>query len=86
MAHLVSNNQTLAVQHLVDELFANVLYDEEPFFISDEATLWAVSMSDTHEILERIRSYYKVPIAMSDTKQPLWQLLIFLEERRSPQR
>jgi len=71
------------VKGLADELFEHVLYDEEPIFISDEATLWGVSMSDVEEVLERFRKYYGVPLSLEETRQlPLWKLLRLLDERR----
>ena len=71
------------VSGLADELFAHVLYDEEPIFVSDEATLWGVSMSDADEVLERLRKYYGVPVSLEETQeQPLWKLLQILDTRR----
>jgi hypothetical protein len=71
------------VSGLADELFKHVLYDEEPLFISDEVTLWGVSMGDVDEVLERCRNYYGVPVTLEETQQqPLWKLLRMLDERR----
>lgn len=71
------------VSGLANELFEHVLYDEDPLFVSDEAILWGVSMSDQNEVLERIRRFYGVPISLEETKQfRLWQLLRLLNERR----
>jgi hypothetical protein len=71
------------VRGLADELFKHVLYDEEPLFVSDEATLWGVSMSDVNEVLERCRKYYGVPISLEETQQlPLWKLLRLVDDRR----
>ena len=65
-----------------DELFEHVLYDEEPLYVSDEATLWGVSMGDVDEVLERCRNYYGVPVTMEETQQPLWKFLRMLDDRR----
>jgi hypothetical protein len=71
------------VSGLAEELFEHVLYDEEPLFVSDEATLWGVSMSDVNEVLERCRKYYRVPISLEETQRlPLWKLLRLVDERR----
>jgi len=35
------------------EFFEKVLSDEEPVFVSDEATIWDVSMTTADELLER---------------------------------
>ena len=37
------------IPELTQEFFEHVLYDEEPLFISDEATIWDVS----HDISRR---------------------------------
>jgi hypothetical protein len=41
------------VSREAQEFFEKVLYDEEPLFVSDEATLWGVWMGDVDEVLER---------------------------------
>ncbi len=60
---------------LIKELFEHVLYDEEPLFISDEATIWDVSMAVPEDLLSRVSQYYGKPLSMDDLKQPLWKLL-----------
>jgi hypothetical protein len=77
------DTQIRKVSGLVTEMFQKVLYDEEPLFVSDEATLWAVSMSDPNDVLERFQKYYRVPLSFEETQQlPLWKLLLMIEERR----
>ena len=82
MLQFGANAEMSKVRGLTDELFQNVLCDEEPFFISDGATLWGVSMSDPDEILDRCSRYYEVPVSLEDTREPLWKLLRALDERR----
>jgi hypothetical protein len=82
MAEFSQDVETSKVQGLVDELFEHVLYDEEPLFVSDEATLWGVSMSDAEDVLERCRKYYGVSVSMADTQLPLWRMLLALDARR----
>ncbi len=84
MLEFSPNTEMSRVKVLADELFKYVLYDEEPIFVSDEATLWAVSMSDVDAVLERIRKYYGVSLSLKETQQfPLWKLLRLLDERRT---
>lgn len=84
MAEFSPNTEMSRVKALADELFEHVLYDEEPIFISDEATLWGVSMSDVDAVLERVRKYYGVSLSLEETQQfPLWKLLRLLDERRT---
>jgi hypothetical protein len=83
MLEFSPNAEMSRVSGLAEELFEHVLYDEEPIFVSDEATLWGVSMSDVDDVLERCRKYYGVPISLEETQQlPLWKLLCVLDERR----
>jgi len=64
------------------EFFEKVLSDEEPLFVSDEATIWDVSMSTADDLLERCSRYYGKPLTVQDLKQPLWKLLRQLNEGR----
>ena len=68
---------------LVQEFIQHVLYDEEPFFISDEAKIWDVSTSTPQELLKRCSDYYGMPVSLEDLKQPLWKLLLLLSKRRA---
>lgn len=83
MAEFSPSTEMSKISALADEFYANILYDEEPLFVSDEATLWGVWMGDVEEVLDRCRGYYRVPVTMEETQQlPLWKLLLLLDERR----
>jgi len=81
-----SDTEIRKIAELLDELFVHVLYDEEPLFVSDEATIWDVSMADPEELLKRMSAYYGNPVSIEDLKQPLWKLLRQLhnQHRSSP--
>ena len=68
---------------LAREFFENVLYDEEPLFVSDEAKVWDVSMSSPEELASRCARYYGVSVSMEHFNRPLWQLLHFLNANRA---
>jgi len=68
------------IPELTREFFEHVLYDEEPLFVSDEATIWDVSMSTTQELISRCRKYYKKTVSVADLGQPLWKLIRQLNE------
>jgi len=70
-----SDVEIAKIPGLVQELFEQVLYDEEPLFIGDEATIWDVSVSTPNELLRRCSDYYGVPVSLEDFKKPLWKLL-----------
>ena len=46
-----SDIETQKIPELTQEFFEHVLYDEEPLFISDEATIWAVSVNTAEELI-----------------------------------
>ena len=71
------------VSREAQEFFEKVLYDEEPLFVRDEATLWGVWMGDVDEVLERCSNYYGVPVSFEESQQPLWKLLRMLNEKRT---
>ena len=71
------------ISELTQEFFQHVLYDEEPLLISDEATIWDVSMSSAEELIARISRYYRKPVSVTDLAQPLWKLIRQLNEGRA---
>ena len=76
-----SDSEMQKIRELTQEFFDYVLYDEEPLFISDEATIWDVSSAPTaEELIDRISQYYKKPVTSADLKQPLWKLIRQLNE------
>ena len=66
---------------LARQFYENIL-DDEPFFVSDEATAWSVSGSEPEELLGRITEYYGKTVSMADLQQPLWKLIRQLNEGR----
>ena len=71
------------IKPLIDSLFAMVLYDEEPLFISDEATLLDVSLALPEELIRRCSRHYRTAVSMEDLKTPLLMLLPELERKRT---
>jgi hypothetical protein len=66
------------------EFVQHVIPDEEPLFISDEATVWDISFSATEdELIDRCFIYYGVHLRAEELKQPLPRLLRDLNRRRT---
>jgi len=65
------------------EFFEKVLYDEQPVFVSDEATILDVSTSSIEELCERCATQYGKTVLPEDLKQPLWKLLCQLNQGRT---
>jgi hypothetical protein len=76
------DNKIQQMEELVKGFFKHVLYDEEPIFISDEATIFDISMSSPEELLDRIYRYYGVHISQADLSLPLWRLLREIDAMR----
>jgi len=70
-----SDAQITKIPGLLEELFQHVLYDEEPIFVSDEATIWDVSVSTPDELPGRCSEHFGIPVSVEDFKRPLWKLL-----------
>jgi hypothetical protein len=70
---------------LAQEFSANIL-DDEPFFVSDEATLLDVSGADPEELFARISKHYGKTVSITELQQPLWKLILQLNEGRSASR
>jgi hypothetical protein len=79
---LSPDEKVRAIRALTDALFQHVLYDEEPIFVADEATILDVSLAPPEELQRRCSTYYKTAVSLEDLRRPLWQLLPELEHRR----
>lgn len=77
-----SDDKVRAIGGLTAELFKHVLYDEEPIFVGDEATILDVSLASPEELQKRCSVYYKTAVSLDDLRRPLWQLLPELDRRR----
>lgn len=83
MLEFAPNTEISRVSTLAHEFFEQILYDEEPLFVSDEATLWSIATASVDEVLERCRNYYGVTLSFEETQElPLWKLLRVLDKRR----
>ncbi len=69
-----SSDTTDKLGPIAEEFYSNVLYDEEPLFVSDEATVWDMWSGDVDEILSRCSSFYGVPVSKEETHQPFGSL------------
>jgi hypothetical protein len=68
---------------LAEEFYRSILFDEEPLFVSDEATLFDVWSGDIAEILDRCSAHYGVPLTLTDARQPLWKLIPMLSKKQA---
>jgi hypothetical protein len=79
---LSSDKEIQKIRELTREFFEHVLFDEEPVFVGDEATIWDVSMAAPEELARRCFEYYGAPVSQHDLRQPLWKLIRHLNASR----
>ena len=82
MAEFSSDERMRKISALAQDFFDRVLDGEEPFFASDEAKIWDVSMDSPEELIRRCSEYAGEPVSLEDLKQPLWKLLPQRNARR----
>ena len=82
MAEFSSDERMRKISALAQDFFDHVLDGEEPFFVSDEAKIWDVSMDSPEELIRRCSEYAGEPVSLEDLKQPLWKLLPQLSATR----
>jgi hypothetical protein len=81
MAEFAATTEMQKIKPLADDFYQKILFDEEPLFVSDEATLFGVCMGEIDEVLRRISEAYGVPVAIEDGRLPLWKLITLLNSR-----
>jgi hypothetical protein len=77
-----SDTKMQEIAELAQEFFEHVISDEESIFVSDEATVWDVSMAAPEDLVKACSEYYGVPVSLEDLKRPLWELIPWLDQRR----
>jgi hypothetical protein len=82
MAELVPDHRTKKIATLLDALFRDVLHEDEPIFVSDEATLLDVSLAAPDDLIRRCSAYYQTTVTAADLRTPLWKVLPELAKRR----
>jgi hypothetical protein len=82
MANFSSDVEMQKIALLAEDFYKRILFDEEPLFVSDEATLFDVWSGDMEEILKRCSAHYRTSVTLEHAKLPLWKLLPLLDDRR----
>ena len=57
--------------------------EEQPYFVSDEATLYDIFAGDKTQLIDRCKSHYGATLENSNFTIPLWHLLDEIEARRA---
>ena len=64
--------------NLKDFLNAIIDPEEQPVFVSNEASVYDITLEGESEILDKIRNKYKISITPEGLSQPLWKLIDYL--------
>jgi hypothetical protein len=84
MVEFAPTHEIKKIPDLIKDLFEYVLYEQGPnIWISDEATIFDVAIATPDEVLLRVIEHYRKPVTAADLEQPLWKLLLLLNEGRS---
>lgn len=52
--------------------------DERPYFVSDEASVYDITLEEDSEVINKINQTYNVSLGSDWLGKPLWQLLDYL--------
>lgn len=66
-----SDTKMEQIEAVAREFFDNVIRDQELIFVSDEATIWDVSMATHDELVQACSDYYRTSVSMEDLRLPL---------------
>lgn len=69
---------------LAEEFYNSILDPEEiPFLITDQASLFDIYAGDNNELIQKVKDKYGVILNISDFSMPFYQLLDFLDKKRT---
>jgi hypothetical protein len=73
-----------ALESLAEEFYESILRpEEEPGFVSDEASLLDISLAPEELLIEKIKSHYGKTVTRFDLRRSFWSLLMDLNADRS---
>ena len=79
-----SDEQMLSRETLALEFYQSILApDEDPAFVSDEATLRDVSWADDQHLARKVAEHYGHQLAPWDFQRSFWSLLDELQRSRN---
>jgi IS1 family transposase len=87
----VSKNENIASTIEMDKRkekaqeFYDAILDsyEHPWLVTDEASLYDITLDEDDDLIERIYKFYGYKIESSQLSMPFWKLLDLLENKRT---
>ena len=84
MIQLADDEHMRGLEPLAEEFYESILRpDEEPGFVSDEASLLDISLAPEELLIEKIKSHYGKTVTKFDLRRSFWLLLTDLNAARS---
>ena len=85
MVDLADDAHMRGLESLAEEFYKKVLRpDEEPGFVSDEASLLDISLAPEEQLIDRIEAHYGKTVTKSDLRKSFWTLLTDLNLHHTP--
>jgi hypothetical protein len=85
MINLADDAHMRSLETLAEEFYEKVLRpDEEPGFVSDEASLLDISLAPEELLIDRIKAHYGRTVTNSDLRKSFWLLLTELNRDNGP--
>ncbi len=83
MIDLADDEHMRSLEPLAEEFYEKVLRpDEEPGFVSDDASLLGISLAPENLLIDKIKTHYGKAVTNSDLRKSFWLLLTYLNEGR----
>lgn len=84
MIQLAEDEHMRGLEQLAEEFYESILRpDEDPGFVSDEASLMDISLAPEELLIEKIKSHYGKTMTRFDLRRSFWSLLIDLNTDRT---
>ncbi len=84
MIQFADDEHMRGLEPLAEEFYKSILRpDEEPGFVSDEASLLDISLAPEELLIEKIKSHYGKTVTKFDLQRSFWSLLRDLNASRS---
>jgi hypothetical protein len=84
MINLADDAHMRGLATLAEEFYENILRpDEEPGFVSDDASLLDISLAPEEVLISKIETHYSRTVTASDLRKSFWVLLTDLNNGRT---
>jgi len=85
MLNFAEDEHMKQLEPLAEEFYDRILRpDEDPGFVSDEASVLDLSLAPEEQLIEKISAYYGKPVSRFDLRRPFWSFLTDLNAERTP--